>query len=240
MGTVLTLPSGKTVEVSPIDGKTERILEDKKIIQSGSLIDKYLVSRIVSIDGDDSMTPQQKESVVLDMYSGDRNYLLYQLRIDSYGPEMVFNQECPTCKKTSGYKVDLNELLADGTVKIHPYHDQPLRVELPRSGGYAVISHLTGHDERKLTQYKDNFLSAAMLLLTRELNGKPPTRKDMDELIGEDLAVIRGAMDEMMEAGLDAKIELTCLNCGRDYPVGLHMIPDFFVPKKMSTGPAGW
>jgi hypothetical protein len=239
MRTEITLPSGKRVEITPIDGKTERLFEDKKLIQSGVLIDKYLASGIVSFEGDDGMTPQQKEKEVLDMRSGDRNYLLYQLRILSYGPGVTFNSQCPLCKKTSGYQVDLQELLDDGTVKVFPYRDEPLRVDLPRSGGYAVIDYMTGHEERKAAQLKDNPMSGAMLLRVKELNGKPPARKDLDELIGEDLAAIRGGIKEMQDGGLVPALELTCLDCGNDYEADLRSIFDFFAPTKTSTGTAG-
>ncbi|MDR3077032.1 MAG: hypothetical protein LBU26_06990 [Synergistaceae bacterium] len=236
MGTEITLPSGKLVEIIPVDGKTERLLEDKKLIQSGAFIDKYLTSRIEAVDADSSLTPQQKEKFVLDLRSGDRNYLLYQLRIESYGPEMVFNHECPSCKKTSGYKADLKELLADGDIKIHPYRDEPLRVELPRSGGYAVVDYMTGHEERRLSQKKDKSLSDLIHIRVKELNGKPPSQHDLDGLIGEDMSVIRGAIDIMSKGGLDPLIELTCLECGRDYKASLASIDDFFVPTRTNTG----
>jgi hypothetical protein len=235
MGTVIKLPSGIQVEISPIDGKTERMLEDKKLVQSGAFIDKYLASRIVSIDGDDTLTPQKKEKAVLDMLSGDRNFLLYKIRVDSYGPEMIFNQDCPECKKTNGYKVDLDQLLEDEILKVYPYRTEPIRVELPRSGGYAEIQHMTGHDERKMAQFKDNPLSGSMLLRTSILNGHPPTRKEFDELVGEDLAAIRGAIKESGKAGLVALLELDCQYCGKTYEVGLASIPDFFVPTKTNT-----
>ena len=239
MGTIITLPSGKQVEISPADGKAERMFEDKKLIRDGTLIDKYLTSRIESVDCNTSMTPQQKEAFVLDLFTGDRNYLLYQIRVDSYGPDMVFNHECPKCKKTNGYKVDLKELLENKTVKIYPYKDEPLRVKLPRSGGYAIVKHATGHDERRAAQIKDDMITGGMLLRTAELNGKPPTRKEMEELIGEDRAVIRGAMEAMNKAGLWPEIELTCLECNSDYQAPLQGIPDFFVPTKMSMETAG-
>jgi hypothetical protein len=239
MRTEITLPSGKRVEVTPIDGKTERLFEDKKLIQTGVLIDKYLASRIVSVDGNDSMTPQEKEKEVLDMRSGDRNYLLYQLRIISYGPSVIFNSQCPLCKKTSGYDVNLQEMLDNGTIHVYPYRDETLRVELPRSGGYAIIDYMTGHEERKAAQIKDNPMSGATLLRTKELNGKSPTRKDLDELIGEDLAAIRGGIKEMQNGGLVPMLDLTCMDCGNEYEADLRSIFDFFAPTKTSTGIAG-
>jgi hypothetical protein len=163
--------------------------------------------------------------------------LLYQIRIDSYGPELTFNHECPKCNKTSGYKIDLNEIVADGTIKIHPYRE-PLRVELPRSGGYAVIRHMTGRDEKNLTQLANSnnrALNAATLLRIAELNGKEPSPQEWLELIGEDRAIIRGAIEAMNKAGLDMELELTCLECGSDYKIALSAVPDFFVPSKTNT-----
>ena len=238
MGKEITLPSGKTVCITPIDGKTERLLEDKKLLLSGAFIDKYLASRIESIEGDLNLTPQQKEKTVLDMYSGDRNYLLYQIRVDSYGPEMVFNADCSGCKKANGYSVDLNQLLDDEIIKVYPYREGSVRVELPRCGGYAEIAHMTGHDERKMAQYKDNPLSGAMLLRTATLNGRTPTRKDFDELVGEDLAAIRGGIAEANKGGLDPTIELDCQYCGKTFSTILSSIPDFFVPTKTNLGSA--
>lgn len=236
MGKEITLPFGKIVCITPIDGKTERLLEDKKLLLSGAFIDKYMASRIESVGEENALTPQQKEKFVLDLYSGDRNYLLYQIRLDSYGPEMVFNHECPGCKKTNGYSVDLNQLLDDEILKVYPYHDGPVRIELPRSGGYAEILHMTGHDERKMAQYKDNPLSGAMLLRTAILNGHQPTRKDFDEMQGEDLAAIRGGIAEANKGGLDPSLELDCQYCGKTFSTVLSSIPDFFVPTKTSMG----
>ncbi|MDR1021021.1 MAG: hypothetical protein LBL73_09710 [Synergistaceae bacterium] len=239
MGTEITLPSGRKAEITPIDGKTERLLEDKELLRNGTLIDKYLASRIESLDGDSSLTPQQKEKEVLDMRTGDRNFLLYEIRIDSYGPGMTFNYQCPSCKKTSGYQIDLRKLLDDETIKVHPYRDGPLRVELPRSGGYAVIDYMTGREERKGAQLKGNPISGTILIRVKELNGRPPTLKDYDALIGEDLAVIRGGIKEMENGGLFPTLELTCLDCGNEYPADLRSIIDFFAPTKTSTGSAG-
>jgi hypothetical protein len=238
MGTEITLPSGRKAEITPIDGKTERLLENKERLQTDAVINRYLASRIESLDGDSSLTPQQKEKEVIDMRTGDRNCLLYELRIDSYGPGMTFNYQCPSCKKTSGYQVNLRELIDNETIKIRPYRDGPLRVELPRSGGHAVVDHPTGREEKKL--YDPNItLSGVMLLRVKELNGKPPTPKDMDALIGEDLAAIRGGIAEMNNGGLDLSLDLTCLDCGNDYTVNLRNLPDFFVLAKTSTGSAG-
>jgi hypothetical protein len=234
MGTPITLPSGKSVEITELNGKTERMIQDKRFIQSDSFSDKYLAARIASIDGNDKLTPREKEDAVLDMYAGDRNYLLYQIRLDSYGPDMTFKYECPSCGRTSGYYMNLREALDDGTIKIIPYRDEPLRVDLPRCGGYAVVGCMTGREAKKIRQLKDFPISGRMLIRVSELNGKPPTREAMDELIGEDLAIIRGAISEMDNAGLIPSIELKCLECGRDYSAALPSIPDFFMPKMTS------
>lgn len=230
MGKIIKLPSGVEVELAPFTGKTERLIEDKKLIQSGAFTDKYLAACIASIGGEENMTPQQKEKTVLEMFTGDRNYLLVQIRIDAYGPEMVFNHQCPQCKKTSGYRVDLEEMLEDETLKVYPYMESPVRIDLP-SGGHAEVRYMTGQDERKMAQMKDNLLSGGMLLRIESLNGEAPTRKMLDELSGRDLLALREAMSGM-KGGLYAAIELDCLECGNSYETPLSGIPDFFIPSR--------
>lgn len=235
---MITLPSGVEVELAPFTGKIERLLEDKNLIKSGVFTDRYLTACVDSIDGDSTMTPQEKEKTILDMRSGDRNYLLLHVRINAYGPDMVFNNKCPQCNKTSGYQVNLEDMLNDGTLKIHPYPEEPARFDLP-SGGWFEINHMTGRDERKFAQLKnDQKLSTVTILRIASLNGNAPKLRDFEELSGRDLMVIREAISEF-KGGLIPTINLECLECGNSYDVHLSGIPDFFVPSKTRLGIAG-
>lgn len=234
----VTLPSGLEAIVKPLTGRAEKILTDKQLIKNGTAADRFMAECVESIGGAENMTPQQKEKALLDMYSGDRNYLLLMIRIEGFGPELCFNSKCPECKKTAGYTANLEEMLADGTFKIHPYGENPRRVELPVSGGYAEIVHMTGAIERRMAKLPENDLHQLMLLRIASLNGNPATIKDLENMYGRDLLALRSAMNEM-RGGLAAEIELECAECGNTYTVPLTGIQDFFLPAKTSLAKPG-
>lgn len=234
----ILLPSHKVVSVKPVTGKAEALFEDKKLIQSGAVVDRFMAECIEAVDGKELGSPQEKIKAVMDLYTGDRNYLLLKLRVEAYGPKMVFNYACPSCKETSGYEADLDEMLANGELEVHDYSPSPIQVDLPRSGGCAEVRHLTGHDERKAFGMDLKGTFSATLPLTSSLNGEPPTIKALKELPAGDLLAIRQAALSL-KGGLDPSIELKCLDCGTKYRVKLGAIPDFFTPTRTTLESAG-
>lgn len=230
----VTLPSGIEAVVKPLTGRAEKILTDKQLAKSGVVADRFMMECVESIGGAENMTPQEKEKALLDMYSGDRNYLLLMIRIEGFGPELCFNSKCPECKKTAGYSANLEEMLNDGTLEVLPYSESPQRVELPASGGYAEIVHMTGAIERRMAKLPENDLHQLMLLRIGSLNGKPATLKDLENMYGKDLLALRAAMNEM-RGGLVSEIELECAECGNKYKVPLIGIQDFFLPTRTSS-----
>ena len=234
----VTLPSGIEAVIKPLTGRAEKILTDKQLAKSGATADRFMMECVESIGGAENMTPQEKEKALLDMYSGDRNYLLLMIRIEGFGPELYFNNKCPDCKATSGYSANLEEMLEDGTFEILPYGDATRRVELPVSGGYAEIVHMTGAIERRMAKLSEGDLHQLMLLRIGSLNGKTATVKDLENMYGKDLLAIRAAMNEM-RGGLVAEIELDCAECGNTYKVPLISIQDFFLPTRTSLERSG-
>jgi hypothetical protein len=186
----------------------------------------------------EKMTPQEKEKALLDMLSGDRNYLMLMIRMEAFGPEMVFENECPNCRKTSVYEANLQEMLDDGRLAIMPYGENPQTVHLPVSGGTAEIVHMTGAIERQMFRLPEGALHAAMLLRIASIDGHKAALKDIENMRGRDLLALRSAMSEM-KGGLDSAIELDCLECGVSYEASLAGMRDFFFPTKMNTGSVG-
>lgn len=235
----ITLPSGIHVVLRPMTGRAERVLEDKKLYKSGALVDRYMMECIETIgDEKETMTPQEKEKALLEMLSGDRNYLLMSIRIEGFGPEMIFTSTCPKCGKESGYEINLQEMMDNGTFPVYPYQNAPQRIDLPVSGGYAEIGHMTGQRERQMSQLPDNAIHQSMLLRMESLNGERPTLKDLENMHGRDLLALRAAMGEM-KGGLDSTIELDCGECGVSYKISVASVPDFFVPSMTSLESAG-
>ena len=234
----ITLPSGTTAVLKEVTGRAEKQLFNKRNIENGNNIDLFMSECIETIgDEKESMTPIEKEKALLVMKSGDRNYLLLMIRIEGLGEQMDFNSKCPNCGHTSGYSVNLKQMLDDGTLKIEPYGDEPRRVGLP-SGGYAEIIYLTGEAERSASKLPRDAIHAAMLLRTTCINGERPNIKTLEIIPMRDLCALRAALTEM-QGGLLPEIELDCPECGNSYEIGVHTVQDFLSPLKMKTATAG-
>jgi hypothetical protein len=234
----ITLPSGLSVQLKPMTGRAEKALEDKNARKNGSIVDRYMMECVETIGDTEKMTPQQKEKALLDMLSGDRNYLLLMIRMEAFGPEMIFEHECPNCKKTSIYKTNLQEMLDDQRLAILPYGENPRTIHLPVSGGSAEIVHMTGVIERQMVKLPEGAFHATMLLRIASIDGRSPTLKDLENMRGRDLLALRSAMSEM-KGGLDSTFELDCLECGNSYETGLPGIRDFLFPMRTNTESAG-
>ena len=223
------LPSGIPVEIQEIDAYAEKSLTNREELMSGRAMNRVMRSALVSFNGQPMPSNDgEANAIVLDMKSGDRNYLLIRIRMQNYGNEMIFNYKCPDCKKTSGYQLNIQELLDNETLKIYPYRDDvPIQVET--RAGIVEIDYPTGRTEQWLAQQDEIDTVTFALARCKTLNGKKPTYKDMQQLSVNDLKNIRFAAIDL-KGGLDPSIELNCLKCGNYFNVPLHLIPDFFIP----------
>lgn len=233
-----TLPSGIECEIRPMSGKMEKILTDRHLAKNGSNINELLRRVIVSLDGK-PIDPKSasSEQTVLALRSGDRNYILLQLRILSYGEMMSFEAACPECKKKNQYTVNLQDLLDNGDLRVLPYPVESVRrVDLP-SGGYAEVTYLDGYRERKLASMKDIDIIALTMAQMVSINGEAVTRGRVEDAPARDLAAIRAAAKDM-NGGLMQEFLLTCGDCDNEFPVYLTKIQDFFTPLTTSSANA--
>ena len=237
MTETFALPSGIEVEIKELSGKSEQILADKRELRDGKWLNKFLASALVSVDG--KPVPSNHGELVnllLDMKTGDRNYLMLRVRMASYGEEMQFNWECPKCHATAGYELNLQHLLDDGTLKVYPFrNDMPLIVET--RAGIAEVDYMTGRTEQWIAQLKNFDTIYLAMAACSSFNGKPPEYKEFLNMYVKDLTKIRLAFMSL-KGGLDPQIELDCPECGSHNKVMLHQIPDFFTPLTM-TGSFG-
>ena len=223
------MPSGIAVEIQEIDAAAERLLTNRKEMSSGRALNKIMLSALVSLNN--KPLPENEgeaNALILDMKTGDRNYLLLRIRMQSYGDDLIFNYECPHCHKVSGYKINLREALDKGELKVHDYRaDMPIIIET--RGGTAKIDYSTGRTEQFLAQLSEFDSVNIALAACKNFNGKPPVYKELSHLSVKELAKIR--LEYLnLKGGLDPKIELDCLECDRSYDALLYNIPDFFIP----------
>ena len=225
----ITLPSGIECETQELTAEAERVLTNKADVKSGQWINKFIAKALVTIN--EKPVPENQGELInmlLDMRTGDRNYLLLRIRMQSYGDEMIFNYECPYCHKTSGYKMNLREMLDSGELKIYPFRkDTPVSVET--RDGVAEVDYMTGRVEQWLASLKDIDTIHQALAACVSFNGKAPEYKDFVKLRTRDISKIRMAFFDL-KGGLDPQIELNCYECDNSYKVMLAQIPDFFMP----------
>ena len=225
----ITLPSGIVAEIQELTAEAERVLDDKQEIKSGKWLNKFMAKALVSLDGEPLPKNEGEAiSLLLDMKSGDRNYLLLQIRILNYGSEMSFNHECPNCGKVSGYSLNLQEMLDDGTLKVYPYRDD-MPIVVQTRGGIAEIDYPTGRIEQWVAGLKKRDRIHLAMAMCSNFNGHPPEYKEFAGLFVKDISEIR-KIGNNLKGGLDPTIELDCPECESSYNVMLHEIPDFFTP----------
>ena len=225
----IILPSGIECEIKELTAEAERVLTNKADIKSGQWINKFISKALVSLNG--KAVPENQGELInmlLDMRTGDRNYLLLRIRMQSYGEEMIFNYECPNCHKTSGYQMNLQEMLDSGELKVFPYReDVPVSVETRE--GIAEVDYMTGRVEQWLASLKEIDTIHQALAACTSFNGKAPEYKDFAKLRTRDITKIRMAFADL-KGGLDPQIELNCYECDTSYKIMLAQIPDFFMP----------
>jgi hypothetical protein len=81
---------------------------------------------------------------------------------------------------------------------------------------------MTGRDEMKMSQIVqgDSPVTAAALIRTDMLDGKPPTLSDIQELSFRDLSGLR-KMYEEVEGGVDTTIQVDCPECQKEFDYDL-------------------
>ena len=225
----ITLPSGISAEIQEITGAAEKILTTDPGASLNKKVNKFILKALVSLDDKPlPENPGEAYDLILNMKTGDRNYLLMKIRMATYGDEVVFNYKCPNCGKTAGYLLNLRERLDDGTLKIHPFRkDTPLKIET--SAGIAEVDYMTCRREQWLNEQKEVDPINLVMAFCTSFDGKAPDYKTFENLYARDLNKIRLA-GTGLKGGLEPNIELDCLKCGTSYKASLFSIQDFFTP----------
>jgi len=224
------LPSGIPVEIQEVTAAAEKMLLNRQEMKTGRGLNKFILSAMVSYNGQPMPPNGEGMNILLDMKTGDRNYLILRIRMNSYGDELDFNYKCPACGHTSGYHLNFQEALDNGTLKVYPFkEDMPIVVNT--RSGIAEIDYMTGRDEEWLAMQKEIDLINIAVAGCSAFNGHKPTYKEFENLLVKDLTKIRMAILNL-KGGLEPKIELECSNpeCNHNYDVMLYQIPDFFTP----------
>jgi len=123
--------------IKPMTAREEDILMSPALIKNGTAITALIRSCLI----DKSIDPA-------DMIAGDRNALVFAIRISGYGPSYEASIECSECGEKSDRTFDLSTIPIN-FLDIKPVRDYENRFEfkLPQSGKVVNFRFLTGRSE---------------------------------------------------------------------------------------------
>jgi len=243
----ITLPSQGLLNPEIPEGKLVQrcmMVADQKFLSgsnqsAGSAIHQLLQRTVTSPEGFD----------VSKLTTADTLYLLFKLRILSYGKDYKFRTRCPECGKKIDVSVDLSEIpvemLEDG-------YDEKLVVTLPHRGDKVYTKILTNEDHEEIARElkrrkKRNAVDDSDYILRivrsverielaspnkdgkKELTGSLDIERYISALTDLDAATIIAARDSVTY-GILPVMEYTCPECGEYIDIDLQFSADFFRP----------
>lgn len=225
----LTLPTGKQAEIREITGRAENIITDTNLIKTGKMLTKLLHHLVVSLDGE---KPTEKE--IQTLYTADRRAILLAARIETYGPELVFEHACINDRCPEGefeVRVDLSN---EEDIPMTPApKDYEVEVRLPKSKLIAKIGPLTGEHETKMATAKsEDRLTNALLMYLRSIENVSDAkwREFLNNCSAQDTRAIREAAKNI-EFGPETTVTVDCPHCGTENNIELTNEYNFFFPQ---------
>lgn len=228
-------PNNKSsVTIKYLTAEEDDILYSGDLIKSGKVLDVLLDKAVMDKD----LRPE-------DMLSGDRNFLLIEMRKTGLGNDYIPGEmQCPSCGQIHEPVIDLDKLNAK-EIEIMPDGMGEYDVQLPLIKANIKFRFLTGKDEKRLAKTNDTkggknvggikipkLITEKYIMQIMEVNGnrdKLYIKKFISIMPMKDSAFFREYVRKI-EPGLDLSYDFECPNCGaidnRDIPV----TPKLFYP----------
>lgn len=207
---------------------------------------------------DEVLTEIVKKCVVqpdvsnIDLLVQDRDFLLTQIRILTYGSEIEFETECPKCGQKNTVKVDLTTLpityIDDPDIKISDniiyttdlieYMGQPLKLKfkLQRTSSSKRTQQLLKMFKKQKDKEREILPYITIFSLLDEVNDEPIDVHGIKQIINIFLQLPQSEIQKLMklqmttqELGLKTTTVETCDTCGEEYEVSV-LTSEFFLP----------
>lgn len=182
-----------------------------------------------------------------DLCLGDFQYLLFMLRVVTFGNEYELRGRCPFCGFEQNTKVNLDEL------EIKEYDDslsELLEVKLPKSENKVRLTlqtpRMLDRINTKVKEYKRRHKDTdenPMILFTimssiEEIDGEKPNSFTLEEWVKNlplaDANMLMNRIDLVnSKIGIDLSIERECKICGTTYQVPFRLNQTFFRPNNL-------
>ena len=235
------LPSGgafyangkKTVTIKYLTAEEDDILYSPDLIKSGKVLDVLLDKAVIDKD----LRPES-------MLSGDRNYLLVEIRKTGFGNDYVPGEiQCPSCGQVHEPTINLSKLKSK-PLEIMPDSDGEYEVELPLMKMRIRFRLLTGTDEKRLAKLSEvksgksggirvsKLVTEKYIMQIMEVNGnrdKLYIKKFIAAMPMKDSGFFREYV-RRIEPGLDLSYEFECPVCGELDIKDIPITPKLFYP----------
>lgn len=218
----------RTVVMRKMTGKEEAILTDKRFQRNGGKLVTELLHSCMQKVGD---SPVNNRSVISELYSVDRNYLLLKLRSITFGADLKTAYTCPSCGEAihriedldalplnqleSGSQEDIVVDLQDGYLDRDGQVHTALTLRLPRGSDEEAVAS-------QMRQNPSLGKNALLARCVKSLGDMPAHRVEaMGAYLMADLTLSdRRTIDHALTAaapGVDMTREIECPHCGHEF-----------------------
>lgn len=236
----------------PSDGKVYKELIDPQIeLRSMTTAEEMrrlapaenTYEKLCSIIDDCTVKGPQMSSY--DMCLGDYQFLLYKLRIVTYGSEYQINTKCPICRTSSTETINLEDLLVrtfDEEV-FEKYHELVLPVTQSKVTLKMVTPRMLDEVAASMKTFNrkvnnENLNSSILFSISNiidTIDGKKPNPITLEEFVRtlpmRDTNMISNYSDKLSNMlGIDTNITIRCGFCGSENKSRLSMTSEFFRP----------
>jgi hypothetical protein len=231
----LELPSdgriyGKQVVVKSMTAKEEDILSNPQFLKKKTVFDELIKAILIKSPVD------YKELLI-----GDRDFIVFNARIDAYGSEYEAKLPCPQCNALNEIKFDIGGM--DITeLKATPYVEGENLFEMTTSSGSHVLFHFwTVEMQNRFAAYvkQTTKLKTTGLVTTRlffqlhsidGIDDRAELRTSIEKMKSSESREIRKYINDHTPH-VDLTIhDFDCVECGFDGEVDLPLGESFFWP----------
>lgn len=179
-----------------------------------------------------------------DLCLGDFQFLMYKLRVVTFGPEYEFGTICPYCGFENTVTVNLDEM------EVKEFDDSlldSLTFKLPKSGNEITLTLQTPRtidkNQKLAREYKKRHKGSnenAIYLYTivssiAYIDGEVPDRIMLEEWVKDlplvDTNALVNKIDEVnSKIGIDLSLDDTCALCKNNFNFPFRITPSFFRP----------
>jgi predicted RNA-binding Zn-ribbon protein involved in translation (DUF1610 family) len=222
-----------SVTIKYLTAEEDDILYSPDLIKSGKVLDVLLDKAVKDTD----LRPEN-------MLSGDRNYLLVEIRKTGLGNDYVPGEiTCPSCGQVHEPTIDLSKLGAK-PLEVEPDADGEYEIELPLMKMRIRFRLLTGVDEKRLSKLaevkgkKSGGIKVAKLVTEKYVMQIMEVNGNRDKLYIKKFIAAMPMKDSMffreyikrIEPGLDLSYEFECPSCGELDIKDIPITPKLFYP----------